>query len=81
MTTNTNSLFSFLILYYIMFNLSSYWSRKIPERGGCVSFLPNFSNEPTLLHAEFYSNKLVANLCVACDNYFYGGFIKKKFTI
>ena len=63
-----------------MFNLSSYWSRKIPERGGCVSFLPNFSNEPTLLHAEFYSNKLVANLRVACDNYFYGGFIKKKFS-
>ena len=42
-----------------MFNLSSYWSRKIPERGGCVSFLPNFSNEPTLLHAELYSNKFV----------------------
>ena len=64
-----------------MFNLSSYWSRKIPERGGCVSFLRNFSNEPTLLHAEFYSNKLIANPRVARDNYFYGGFIKKKFTI
>ena len=53
-----------------MFNLSSYWSRKIPGTGGCVSFLPNFSNEPTLLHAEFYSNKLDANPRVARDNYF-----------
>ena len=37
-----------------MFNLSSCWSRKIPGRRGCVSFLPNFSNKPTLLHADFY---------------------------
>ena len=37
-----------------MFNLSSCWSRKIPGRRGCVSFLHNFSNKPTLLHAEFY---------------------------